>query len=133
MPPPPRPQPPQDVLLLVLSLPPRFYGICPNSLCASMAYRCTIPSCRLQHVCEAYNDEDGKGCNDRNCRFVHEYRSCEDEVEGFGCRFARVNHFSSKKKGHMEKKAHQHFVSDEEWKARVIVAGLRNAHLEGKY
>ncbi|CZR61754.1 uncharacterized protein PAC_11651 [Phialocephala subalpina] len=134
VPPPPRPQTPQeDVLSLVLSLPARFYGICPKSLCASMAYQCTIPSCRLQHVCEAYNDENGNGCNDKNCRFVHEYRSCEDEVEGFRCRFAHVAHSSAKRKGHMEKKAHQHFVSNEEWKARVTVAGLRNAHFEAKY
>ncbi|KUJ07542.1 uncharacterized protein LY89DRAFT_356916 [Mollisia scopiformis] len=123
-----------DLLSCILSLPPRFYGICPNSLCASSEFKCRVPACRLQHVCEAYNDEKGGGCKDgRLCRFVHEYRSCYEEIDGFGCRFMGVTKDSKARQRHLERRAHQQYVSGEEWRSRVIIAGLRGAHREGKY
>lgn len=122
-----------DILSCILTLPPRFYGICPNSLCASTNYRCKVPTCRLQHVCEAFNDEKGDGCHDRACKFVHEYRSCHEEIDGWGCRFANVNPDSRLRRAHMRKKVHEHLTTSEEWGARVIIAGLRIAHQEGKY
>jgi hypothetical protein len=126
--------PPVDILSCILSLPPRFFGICPNSLCASTdGYRCGVPSCRLQHVCEAYNDEKGSGCYDKECKFVHEYRSCHEEIDGWGCRFSTVNPTSWSRRAHMMKKVHEHYTTREEWGSRVIIAGLRIAHQEGKY
>lgn len=122
-----------DVLSLVLSLPPRFYGICPHSLCASSEGRCKIKGCRLQQVCEAFNDEKGDGCKDEACRFLHEHRSCHEEIDGFGCRFMGVDKNCNSRIQHLKKRAHSEFVLPEEWNARIAVAGLRVGHQEGKY
>lgn len=122
-----------NVLSCILSLPPRFYGICPNSLCASTEFKCKVATCRLQQVCEAYNDEKGDGCHDAVCRFVHEYRSCHEEIDGWGCRYKGVWQESKSKRTHMQMRVHEAFCTPEEWGSRVIIAGLRIAHNEGKY
>jgi len=78
-------------------------------------------------------DEEGRGC-----RFVHLRQTCEFEAEGKACFYKNRekmwrNGKRYREEEYREKKVHAEDVSQEEWKARVILAGLRGAHGRREY
>jgi FtsZ-binding cell division protein ZapB len=119
---------------VIVTLPARYFGVCPNSI--SSPGPCPVPHCRLQPVCEDFNDEIGPGCKNRSCIFAHVYRTCTEMLDGVGCSYMNVNERSTKKEGHMKKRIHPcggFMISQSEWKLREAIGGLREAHKESRY
>jgi len=74
---------------MIITLPARFLNICPSSLLESGP--CPVRGCKLNQLCETYN-ELPDGCKIHGCNKVHEYRTCIEEIDGFGCRwFSRLS------------------------------------------
>jgi hypothetical protein len=132
------------LLHIIGELPPRFYGVCPISLVSSEP--CPLQPCYLARICDSYNDEYGPGCakmsSGKICNFVHEYRTCEFEVDKSNCQRCHIanpkqiekDQFSQDyRKAHRKKRVHKSQCDLKEWKAREVVAGLRDLHLEGRY
>jgi len=124
-------------------LPPRFYGVCPTSLLSSSP--CPLQPCNLAQICDSYNDEASPaGCarnlSGKPCRYVHEYRTCDFEVDrNFRCHVATPSQYDRERVTkeyrmvHVRKRVHKSQCDVEEWKAREMVAGLRDLHLQGRY
>lgn len=101
--------------------------------------------CNLAHLCDSYNNEDDPaGCAEtlcgRVCRYVHEYRTCEFEVDkDIPCHIAtpsehaRERVLEEHRRVHMGKRVHKSQCDAEEWNARQAVAGLKYMHLIGRY
>ena len=76
-----------------------------------------------------------------SCHYVHEYRTCEDEANGFICRYMKAGPgggggYWKRKKIHGCKRVHERVLGrcgKVEWEVRCVVAGLRVAHGEGRY
>ncbi len=68
-----------------------------------------------------------------SCPFVHELRTCADEIQGLTCDYTQIKEVSLKKKGHMNKRVHKDGCSKDDWNSREIVAKLVLAHREGRY
>jgi len=119
---------------VVVKLPATYFGVCPNSLSAPGP--CPLVHCRLQPLCEAFNDENGRGCNNRACAFAHIYRTCTEMLDGVKCSYMQVKEKSEKKKAHLAKRVHPEgpsAVPKKDWQMRVAIAGLRDAHKEMRY
>jgi hypothetical protein len=116
---------------VVVKLPAIYFGVCPNSL--STPGPCPLVHCRLQPLCEAFNDENGSGCNNRACNFAHIYRTCTECLDGVECSYMQVKEASEKKKAHLAKRVHPNAVPKKDWQMRVDIAGLRDAHKEMRY
>jgi hypothetical protein len=76
-------------------------------------------------------------CPNRRCRGVHEYATCVEDLSGQN-RGIRGKHGGASRCGkyskwHVRKRAHRRGCSKEEWQIREVVAGLREAHREGRY
>jgi hypothetical protein len=57
-------------------------------------------------------------------------------LDGVECSYTQVKEQSPKKKAHFSKRAHpdgQYAVPKKDWKIRVAIAGLRDAHKEMRY
>ncbi|KAH8662986.1 hypothetical protein BGZ60DRAFT_412444 [Tricladium varicosporioides] len=144
---------PDTILQLIISsLPDRFYGVCPFSLCSTAA--CPVPNCQMLKLCPAYNDETTlKATCNKPCSLIHEYRTCEEEldsIEGFCSRAYSRDEIEKRlldipkqklpfKKGearykemHNKKRIHKKGCDRDEWKAREVIAGLRDLHTEGR-
>jgi hypothetical protein len=71
------------------------------------------------------------------CKKTHEYRTCIEEIDGFGCRWfsvlSRGKGERDKKKSHLDRRAHKAHCGKEEWRAREVLAGLRKEHREGHW
>ncbi|KAH6678230.1 hypothetical protein B0J14DRAFT_650448 [Halenospora varia] len=138
--------------LIISSLPDRFYGVCPFSLCSQAA--CPVPNCRMLKLCPGYNDETTLKvtCN-KPCPLIHEYRTCEEELDsllGYCYRAYSRKEIEKRymetprpkspiKKGeakykemHNKKRIHKTGCDRDEWKAREVIAGLRDLHAEGR-
>jgi len=119
---------------VIVTLPANFFGVCPNSL--STPGPCPLLFCRLQALCEDFNDENGPGCGNRSCQQAHIYRSCTDELNGVECAYTKVPETSLKRKAHFTKRAHSHADSSttkKEWQMRVAISELREAHMAQRY
>lgn len=99
----------------------------------------------LAKLCPAYNDETSSaGCTAGDCQLVHKYHTCEKHLDGAKSRCAFFEAYRAGNKGpvvknelkerldHVRKRAHKGDCDAEEWEAREILAGLRDAHLEGR-
>ncbi len=124
--------------MLISTLSPRFYGICPFSLVS--ATLCTVPSCRLLQLCDDYNDaeyeeETGRCERGQNCPKAHELRTCPEEADGASCSWidTAAGSKSKKKMAHMRMTVHRSRCDKEEWLNRETVARLRDAHVDGWY
>lgn len=95
--------------------------------------RALLVHCRLQPLCEAFNDENGPGCNNRACKFAHIYRTCTESLDGVECSYMQVKEGSEKKKAHLAKRVHPDAVPKKDWQMRIDIAGLRDAHKEMRY
>jgi FtsZ-binding cell division protein ZapB len=125
----------------LVTLPAKYFGVCPNSL--SSPGPCPVPHCRLQPVCEDFNDEHGFGCSNRFCKFAHLYRTCTEALDGVECSYFMSKEKNAKKRvdAHMKKRIHPYGayptggsgVNKKEWQLRVDIASLREAHKEHKY
>ena len=81
----------------------------------------------------------------RRCRHVHEYATCTDDLSvenggikgrqggGSGGRCEMTRKHGQNWKWHVKKRAHKGQCGREEWRVREAIAGLRDAHREGRY
>jgi hypothetical protein len=130
-----------EIINLSLStLPHKFANICPFSL---ISLPCSLPTCTLRKLCEAYNDESSPNteCDKANCGDVHLYKTCLTEIDG--CPNECVV-FQTAKDGddgddlmkrdwHLRKRVHFEGCEGEEWKARRVLADLREVHRLGRW
>ncbi|KAG4440269.1 hypothetical protein IFR05_004230 [Cadophora sp. M221] len=134
---------------LIAPLPPRWYGICPHSL--AQTGPCPLGlKCQFVPVCPSHNNPDGDGCALFNmggasaCRFVHEYRFCEDvladgqgscpwECNTLGRHPATMEQVKMKKQIHMRVRVHKSRCDVAEWDARVVLLSMREAHARGLF
>jgi hypothetical protein len=56
-----------------------------------------------------------------------------EEVDLFECHWWKLGESNKKRKQHFRMRAHKKTVREEEWRARVTVAGLRSAHAMGRW
>lgn len=102
----------------------------------------------MKRLCPRFNDLSGHNtCQSKNgCRHVHEHPTCIGEAEGTGCAFAFNSGVPKQKdvkgkgkrkepdvarKNHLKGMVHQNQCGPEEWRLRLVMAGLRKAHMEG--
>jgi hypothetical protein len=119
---------------VIVKLPAHYFGVCPNSL--STPGPCPLIHCRLQPVCEDFNDENGPGCSNLRCIQAHIYRSCTEMLDGVGCSYMQITDKSAKKKAHFTKRVHpvgHNPVTKKDWQMRLAIAGLREAHKDQRY
>ncbi|KAE9376620.1 hypothetical protein N431DRAFT_331202, partial [Stipitochalara longipes BDJ] len=119
---------------VIVKLPAQFFGVCPNSL--STPGPCPLIHCRLQPLCDDFNDENGLGCQNRFCQCAHIYRSCTEELDGVGCSYMSITEKSPRRKAHFIKRAHpcgNLAITKKEWQMRVAIAELRDAHKAQRY
>ena len=119
---------------VIVKLPAHYFGVCPNSL--STPGPCPLIHCRLQPVCEDFNDENGPGCSNLRCIQAHIYRSCTEMLDGVECSYMQITDKSAKKKAHFAKRVHPvglNPVTKKDWQMRIAIAGLREAHKDQRY
>jgi hypothetical protein len=126
--------------LSLSTLPLNFQNLCPFSLTSSP---CPLHTCALRKACEAFNDESNlTACEKKECGDVHLYQTCLTEIDGQPNEcvvFKEVNGVGDggetveKKEGHCGKRAHFEGCEGEEWKARRVLADLREVHRLGKW
>ncbi|KAK2627024.1 hypothetical protein QTJ16_004199 [Diplocarpon rosae] len=132
---------------LIVSLSPRWMAICPHSLVTFPARCPRAGHCRLKPVCDAFNEIGGLGCDSQvgTCPFPHERKMCAEQALGVagGCTMQYRNgvewvslsdeQFRAQIVAHLRCRAHQATCHPEEWKQRMIVISLRDAHQMGTY
>lgn len=124
----------EEVKEIIVKLPAQYFGVCPNSLSAPGA--CPLVHCRLQPLCEDFNDENGPGCGNRVCNLAHIYRSCTEMLDGVECSYTQITERSAKKKAHFAKRIHPigpNTCTKKDWQMRVAIAELREAHKYQRY
>ncbi|KAI9050764.1 hypothetical protein LZ554_004883 [Drepanopeziza brunnea f. sp. 'monogermtubi'] len=143
-------------------LPARWRGVCPHSMLSNSSTSCPLKSrCRLLHLCDAYNNPHGSGCNPvrGHCPFLHESKVCSDAIAApHGCPLEKTlvarssssssssskeyhehaseeeqEEFAKARTLHMRSRVHRSGVGQQEWDVRVVVASLREAHDAGIY
>jgi hypothetical protein len=141
---------PQTFSLILASIPPFWRTICPISLSSSADLDAQNPlnantrnpicpnmHCALSKVCPVFNDPSGaRPCRYNPCRYVHLVKTCEREAEGGECRYGenRKGYFPpGGRKGHFEKRVHRGQCTEEEWRIRCVLVGLRGLHARGGY
>jgi hypothetical protein len=81
-------------------------------------------------------------CGKKGCKDVHEYRTCALNADEKECAWATLPknqmgglYNNAMQKIHYEKRVHKgkKHCAPEEWKVRMTIAGLREAHAEGRY
>ncbi|CAL3963528.1 unnamed protein product [Diplocarpon coronariae] len=132
---------------LIASLSPRWLAICPYSL-FTFPSRCPLVGhCRLKPVCDAFNEIGGLGCDSEDgvCPFPHERKMCIEQALSVagdctmqyrnGGEWASMSdeQFRVQKVAHLRCRAHKETCGLEEWKQRMIVISLRDAHQMGTY
>jgi hypothetical protein len=121
--------------VMASSIPKHFRAICPHSLTATED-PCPNQSCIMRKVCDEIPRGLKGGCKNNACRLLHEKKSCETEVMGWGeCKYHRIvggKRWESKQQ-HYRAFTHRKDVGPEEWRIRGAVAALREAHAQGLY
>lgn len=150
----PTPISPSVLEAIIKSIPALFRNICPFSLTGTP---CPISSCQMKRLCPRFNNQSGiSTCQGRNgCRHLHEHPTCLSEAEGMGCGYTQHNsnepqspkgkgkwkgkgkekmsEWDAARKLHFRCTVHPSQCGPEEWRLRLVIAGLRHAHKQGLY
>lgn len=138
------PTSPSAISSIIRSIPPIFRVVCPFSL---TGLACPIKACQMRKLCPKFNHSSGKNvCKNKNgCRHIHERPTCLGEAEGTGCAYAggpevgngkgkgKMSDWESARKEHYKTLVHHNRCGVEEWRLRMMMAGLREAHVKGMF
>ncbi|KAH8591659.1 hypothetical protein B0O99DRAFT_718920 [Bisporella sp. PMI_857] len=130
---------PEVIDQLRASIRPEFRNICPHSL--TFPGECKNVRCTMRRLCTTFNTLGLKAPRKcpPDCRRVHWYKSCEEEVFGKPCNFHlhptqhTANIGTKRARWHNIRRVHEHHVSSTVWKTRVVLAGLVGSHYRGEY
>lgn len=121
---------PEMIEVIASTIPQHFRVICPHSLTITSGL-CPNTNCTMKKLCEVFYK---RTCYPKNCKYVHEKKSCEVEVTGRGeCNYLRLPRINADRRAHMRGAVHKRDVGQEEWRIRCVLAGLREAHVQGIY
>jgi hypothetical protein len=93
------------------------------------------------HQSQTPDPEKQGFCPNRKCPNVHEFATCVDDLqylksewnEGVGGKKWWCQRKGKGWKWHAKKRVHKLVAGKEEWRVREAIAGLREAHKEGRY
>ncbi|EPE25065.1 hypothetical protein GLAREA_11646 [Glarea lozoyensis ATCC 20868] len=118
--------------LSLSTLPTPYQTLCPFALTSQS---CPLTTCTLNKPCYPYNDETLPldACSG-DCGRIHIYKTCLMEIDGRPNECAAFKHCAGgKHRSHLSKRVHFGTCEGEEWKARRLLADLREVHRLGRW
>lgn len=112
------------------TIPGYFRVICPHSL-TSPHGPCPNEKCLMKKVCQIGGP--ARLCKSYPCRHAHEKKTCETEAMGGKCKYEHAAVKSGVKGVHIRSFVHKNDVGPSEWRIRCVLAGLVEAHVQGRY